>query len=270
MGIIALESFIILLLILASGALAMSEIAVVSARKARLRQRAEEGDSSAATALELARAPDRFLSTVQIGITLVGVLAGALGGATIAEKIEDALASYPPLAPYAEALGVGVVVAAVTYLSLILGELVPKRIALNDPERIASLVAPSMRGLARIASPAVRFLTLSAAGVLRLLRVRPSTDPAVTEDEIRILIEQGTAEGTFDVKEKDIVSRVFRLGDRPVAAVMTPRSDVVWIDLEDDRETILRTLRESGSSQLPVAKGDLDQVKGVVRVVDWL
>ncbi len=264
------EWAIILLLILANGLFAMSEIAVVSSRKARLKERADRGDRKAAAALDLARSPDAFLSTVQIGITLVGVLAGAFGGATVAEKIGERLEPYPRLAPYGEALGVGAVVLAITYLSLILGELVPKRIALNNPERIASLVASPMKALARLASPVVRLLTLSTSFVLRLLRVRPTAEAPVTEEEIKVLIEQGAEAGTFERAELDIVGRVFRLADRHVASVMTPRNEVIWIDLEQPGEERRRVLRECGRSQFPVARGTLDSVQGILRVKDWL
>lgn len=270
MAAIALEWAIILLLILANGVFAMSEIAVVSARKARLKDRADRGDRKAAAALDLARSPDAFLSTVQVGITLVGVLAGAFGGATIAEKLGALLEPYPRLAPYGEALGVGAVVLAITYLSLILGELVPKRIALGNPERIASAVALPMKALARLGSPVVRLLTFSTSFVLRLLRVRPAAQQPVTEDEIRVLMAQGAESGTFERAELDIVGRVLRLADRHVASVMTPRNEVVWIDLDEEPESRRRLLRECGRSQLPVARGSLDAVRGVLRVKDWL
>lgn len=267
---VALEWVIILLLILANGIFAMAEIALVSSRKARLKERADRGDRKAAAALELARSPDAFLSTVQIGITLVGVLAGAFGGATVAEKVGELLQPYPRLAPYGDALGVGMVVLTISYFSLILGELVPKRIALGSPERIASAVAMPMKVLARLASPVVRFLTFSTSLVLRILRVRPSAEPPVTEEEIKVLMAQGTEWGAFEPEELDIVGRVFRLADRHVASVMTPRNDVIWIDLEEEPRERERLLRECGHSQLPVARGSLDAVLGVLRVKDWL
>jgi putative hemolysin len=270
MAYIAVEWVIILLLILANGVFAMSEIAVVSARKARLKERADRGDRKAAAALELARSPDAFLSTVQIGITLVGVLAGAFGGATVAEKIGELLQPYPRLAPYGEAVGVGAVVLAITYFSLILGELVPKRIALNSPERIASAVALPMKALARLGSPVVHLLTLSTSFVLRLLRVRPSAEPSVTEEEIKVLMAQGAESGAFEPAELDIVGRVLRLADRHVASVMTPRNELIWIDLDAGPEDRRRLVHESGRSQFPVARGSLDAVQGILRVKDWL
>jgi putative hemolysin len=266
----ALEWGIILLLILANGLFAMSEIAVVSARKARLKDRADRGDHKAAAALELARSPDAFLSTVQIGITLVAVLAGAFGGATVAEKIGEGLKAYPRLAPYGEALGVGAVVLAITYFTLVLGELLPKRIALNSPERIASAVALPMKSLARLVSPATRLLTFSTSLVLRLLRIRASPEPPVTEEEIKVLMALGTETGAFEPAELEIVGRVFRLADRQVASVMTPRNEVTWIDLEEAPEERRSIIRESGQSQFPVARGSLDAVQGILRVKDWL
>jgi putative hemolysin len=270
MDVIALEWAIILLLILVNGLFAMSEIAVVSARKARLGERADRGDRKAAAALELASSPETFLSTVQIGITLVGVFAGAFGGATVAEKLGGLLEPYPRLAPYGEAIGVGAVVLGITYFSLVLGELVPKRIALSSPERIASAVAMPMKRLARLASPAVRLLTGSTNLVLRLIPVRASAEPPITEEEIKTLMAQGTETGAFERAELDIVGRVFRLADRHAASVMTPRSEVVGLDLETDPAERRRTIRECGKSQLPVARGSLDDVVGILRVKDWL
>jgi putative hemolysin len=270
MGEIALEWAIILFLILVNGLFAMSEIAVVSSRKVRLGERADRGDRKAAAALELASSPETFLSTVQIGITLVGVLAGAFGGATVAEELGKLLEPYPRVAPYGEALGVGAVVLGITYFSLVLGELVPKRIALRNPERIASVIARPMKALARLSSPAVRLLTASSNFVLRLIPVRPSGEPTITEEEIKALMAQGAESGAFERAELDIVGRVFRLADRHVASVMTPRSEVVWLDLETDADERRRIVRECGKSQLPVARGGQDDVVGILRVKDWL
>jgi putative hemolysin len=192
-GTILTEIVIILLLVLANGVFAMSEIAIVSARRARLLHRARQGDRRAASALWLAEHPDRFLSTVQSGITLIGVFAGAFGGATIAAQIDQSLETVPGFGPYSEAIGVAVVVLGITYVSLILGELVPKRVALNAPERIAAAVAPAMRWLSRVASPAVAFLGLSTRFVLALLRVPPWQEHAVTSEELRLLLHQESA-----------------------------------------------------------------------------
>jgi len=269
-GGIAIEVIIILALILANGVLAMAEIAIISARRARLHQRADNGDEKARSALELANHPSDFLSTVQVGITLVGVLAGAFGGATIAEEISVRLAVYPVIAPYSEAIGVILVVLVITYFTLILGELVPKRLALNNPEDVAANLANPMRLLSRMVAPIVRFLSFSTDLVLRLLRITPSEDPSVTEDEIRVMIDQGTKEGVFAEEEQDMVEAVFRLGDRRVGTLMAPRTEVVWLDLDDPIEVTQRKIVSSTYSRFPVARGGLDSVVGIVQAKDLL
>ncbi len=266
MTVITFEILFIILLILANGVFAMSEMAVVSARKTRLQHWADEGQAQARAALELANSPDRFLSTIQIGITLVGVLAGAFGGATIAEQIGIRIGNYPSLAPYGEAIGLGIVVLCITYLSLIVGELVPKRLALNHAERIASFVARPMKILSTVALPAVRFLEISTRVVLKILRVRPSTEPPVTEEEIKVLIEQGTQAGVFEEAEQDLVESIFRLGDRRITALMTPRLEVVWLDVNAPFEENRRKAIESQFSRFPVGDGSLDNLLGVVKV----
>lgn len=270
MSVILFESLLIILLVVANGIFAMSELAVVSSRKARLQHLANTGNARARAALELAYNPDRFLSTVQIGITLIGILAGAFGGATIAEQIGVRLSSLPALAPYGEAIGLAIVVLAITYLSLIFGELVPKRLALNNPERIASFVARPMSVLSVLASPFVRFLSSSTATVFRLLRIRPSTEPPVTEEEIRFLIEQGRQAGIFEETEQDMVESVFRLGDRRVSALMTPRIDIVWLNVDAPDEVIRQKITESHFSRFPVCGGSIDQVIGVIKAKEYL
>ncbi|MCC7370570.1 MAG: HlyC/CorC family transporter [Chloroflexi bacterium] len=258
------DAFLILLLIALNGVLAMSEIAVVSARKARLRQRAEDGDAGAATALQLSDEPTRFLSTVQIGITLVGIFAGAFGGATIAEKIGDLLSDVPALAAYGDAIGLAVVVATITYLSLILGELVPKRIGLNHAERVAVVMSRPMLWLSHAAGPLVTLLTLSTDAVLRLIQLRPSADAGVTEDEVKFMLAEGAETGVFEEAEREIVESVFELTDRRVAELMVPRPRMVWLDLEDPPETNWQVIASSSYSHYPVARGDLDQLVGLV------
>jgi len=265
MSAVSFEIILILLLLMANGVFAMSEIAVVSSRKARLRQRADGGDRGARAALEIAESPDRFLSTVQIGITLVGIFAGAFGGATLAAAVAAQVASVPILAPYSQAVGLGVVVIAITYLSLIVGELVPKRIALNNPERIAALVARPMNLLSRLAAPIVSLLTFSTAIVLKILRVKPSDEPAVTEEEVRAMISHGAEVGIFEPSEHRLVESVFRLDDRSVGALMMPRRDVVWLDADASPEEIRRTISENQYSRFPVAEASLDNVIGVVK-----
>jgi putative hemolysin len=270
MTVILFEALLIILLVLANGVFAMSELAVVSSRRARLQRLAVAGDARARAALALADSPDRFLATVQIGITLVGILAGAFGGATIAEQIGLGLGDVPALAPYGEAIGLGVVVLAITYLSLIFGELVPKRLAMNNPERIASFVARPMTALSALASPFVRLLSASTGAVFRLLGVRPPAEPPVTEEEIKLLLDQATQAGVFEEAEHDMVEGVFRLGDRRVSALMTPRPDVVWLDLDAPDEVTRRKIIGSHFSRFPVCRGGVDNVVGVVKAKEYL
>ena len=265
------EILIVLLLILANGLFAMSEMAVISARKARLQELAERGDKKALIALKLSNAPNQFLSTVQVGITLIGILAGALGGATIAQSLTTYLERVPQLQPYSQAIGFGIVVLFTTYLSLIIGELVPKRLALNSPEKIAAWIAGPMQFLAAITYPLVHFLSLSTESVLQLLGVGLISDePLVTEEEIKVLVRQGTEAGMFEEAEQDMVERVFRLGDQPVNALMTPRPDIVWLDLNDSAESNRRKMLESRHSRFPVCQDELDNVLGFIHVTDVL
>ena len=266
----ALEILIIFLLIVANGVFAMSEAAIISARKARLQQLAEAGNSQARAALELATHPNQFLATVQIGITLVGILAGAFGGATIAEEIAARLSVVPFLVPYSEVVGVGIVVLGLTYFSLIIGELVPKRLALNNAERIASAVAAPMRALSAIAAPVVRLLNVSTDVVIRVLGVKPSTEPSITPEEIKILIEQGTESGVFEEAEQEMIESVLRLNERRVGAFMTPRMQIVWFGIEDSAEEIQRKIANSRHSRFPVIQDSLDNVLGIVRAKDLL
>ncbi|MFH1175802.1 MAG: hemolysin family protein [Acidobacteriota bacterium] len=258
------------MLIIANAVFSMSEIALFAARKPRLQQRAQEGDERAAAALALANSPDDFLSTVQVGVTLVGVLAGAFGGATIARPLAAALGQIPALARYREALAIGLVVVAITYLTLIFGELVPKRIALRDPEGIASAMARPMRFLSRATLPVVRVLSGSTSLVLRLLGTRQATGPPVTEEEIKLLIGQGTQAGMFEAAEQKMVERVFRLGDRRVGSLMTPRTKIVWLDAGDSPAAIAGKISVSPYSRFPVGRGQLDNCLGYVRVKDLL
>jgi putative hemolysin len=265
-----LEILVIFVLIGANGLLAMSEIAIVAARKVRLQQSANEGDSGARTALELAAHPNRFLATVQIGITLVGILAGAFGGATLAHKIERLTVGVPALAPYAGIIGVGIVVLGVTFFSLVLGELAPKRIALVHAERIASSVAAPMRFLSWLAFPLVRVLGVSTDTVLKLFKVEPSPLPEVTPEEIKILVEQGTALGVFEESEQDMIEGVLRLDERPISAFMTPRIQMVWIDVGDSLEILREKIVNSRHSRFPVIQGSFANVLGVVSAKDLL
>jgi putative hemolysin len=264
------EILLILALIVANGLFAMSEAAMISARKARLQQRVNEGDARAQIALELGENPGVFLATSQIGITLIGILAGAFGGATIADALAVPLAKIAFLAPYSQAIAFTLVVLVITALSLIVGELVPKQLALNNPESVASAVAGPMRTLSRLVKPLVRLLNATSAGVLKLAGVQPSSEQAVTEEEIKVMIEQGTQAGTFDETERYLVGRVFRLADLRVEAIMTPRVEVTWFDVDDSQETVRHKINQSGRSRFPVCQGSLDNVLGVVRAKDLL
>ena len=264
------EVVVVLLLLVANGVFAMSEISIVAARKVRLQQRADDGDRRAAAALALARSPSQFLSTVQIGISLVGVLAGAYSGATIAEPLGDAFLQVPLVAPYARGLSLGLVVAVITYLSLIIGELVPKRIGLNHPETIASWVARPMLLLARIGSPLVALLTGSTNLVLRIFGIKGHAEAHLTEDEIRAVISQGAESGALEENEESLVQRVFRVGDQRVGAIMTPRLDIEWVDVDALGEELREFLSEHRHGQFVVCQDSLDNVIGTVRAADLL
>jgi putative hemolysin len=268
MSSIGVDIALIVLLVLANGVFAMAELAIVSARKVRLRQRAEEGSRSAAVALELATNPHDFLSTVQVGITLIGTLAGAFGGATIAEKLAAFLKQYPPLAAYSDSIAIFVVVLVITYLSLILGELVPKNLALANAEGIASALAPFLRWLSRAGSPAVRFLTFSTRVVMKLLPVKGAGEAPVTEEEIKVLVAQGTEHGTFEEAEQEMIEGVFRLGDRRVVELMQPSRRVAYLDIDDSWAVNREVLRASPYSRFPVTQGALDNVIGILHVKD--
>jgi putative hemolysin len=256
---------LILSLLALNGVFAMSEIAVVSSRRARLQQMADNGRAGSRQALALSADPTRFLSTVQVGITSIGILSGAIGEATIASHLNVLVSRIPVLAPYAHPISIGLMVVILTYASLIIGELVPKRLALTRPETIASLVARPMQWLAVAARPIVAILSASTDGILRLLRVRPSSEPAVTLEEIKVLMEQGAEEGVFERSEQELVSNVLNLDDRIVGAILTPRAEVVFLDLDDSVEENRAKLQQHPHSVLPVCRGGLDHVTGFVR-----
>jgi putative hemolysin len=270
MDLIWLEIGLILFLIVLNGLLALSELALVSARKTRLEQLAKEGDGRAAIALKLADSPDSFLSTIQIGITFIGILAGAFGGATLAKGIGRYLAGVPLFAPYAEAIGVTIVVFCITYLSLILGELIPKRIALNDPENLACLVAPAINLLSWLAHPLVILLSGSTNLSLRIFGFKAIIAPAVTEEEIKLLIDKGTQAGTFQEFEQDTIERVFRLADRRVSVLMTPRADIVWLNLNESQEETKHKIARHKYSSYPLARDRFENIAGVIRGKDLL
>lgn len=267
---IFLEILFIIILILCNGFFAMSEIALVSARKVRLEQHAEEGDKGAKTALELTHSTSKLLSSVQIGITLVSMLTGVFGGATLAERLTTVLAGIPWLEKYASPISLTIVVLITTYFSLVLGELIPKKLALNNPEKIASNVSGFMRFISWLTSPLIQLLSASTELGMRILGVKPSLEPPITEEEIRVLIDQGTQVGVFGEAEQDMVEGVFRLNDRSINAIMTPRTEINWLDLNDSKDQILQQVLESPYSRFPVAKGSLDNVIGILNAKDLL
>jgi len=265
-----MEIIILLLLFVLNGVFSMSEMAVVASRKARLQQLANAGNRRAANALALARNPTRFLSTIQVGITFVGIFSGAFGQAALANGLGQALAAYPAFAGYSDALALAIVVVAIAYLSLIIGELVPKRLALQNPEQIAALTAAPMSFLSLLASPIVSFLSGSTNLVLGLLGVTASRQSPVSEDEIRVLMEQGTRAGVFDQAEQRLVHNVLLLDELPLAAEMTPRLDVVFVDLDDATEENLEKIASSHHSRFPVCRGGPEDIVGVIHAKDIL
>lgn len=260
------ELVIILLLLLGNGVFAMAEIAMVSARKARLKQMADDGDANAARALAIANEPTRFLSTVQVGITLIGTLAGAFGGARVADNLVTYFEQIPVLAAYAQPLGFGIVVVTITLLSVVIGELVPKRLGLTNPERIAMFMAGPMSFLSRIAYPVVHLLTVSTEGILKIFGIRANKEAPVSEEEVNILIEQGMQAGVFNRAEKEMVEGVLELDQLSVTALMTPRPKMVFLNLDDAEETNWRKIVASGHSHFPVYQGNRDHVVGMVSV----
>ena len=264
---------ILFLLIAVNGLFAMAEMAVVSSRQTRLEQLADEGSRGARAALRLLDHPTRFLSSVQIGITLIGVLAGVYSGVTFAEPLGDWLSRWDVLAPWADTGAYVVVVVGVTYLSVVLGELVPKRWALAHPEGTAALLAPLLEGVAWISAPLVWLLQRSTDLLLRLLGLDKAQRTAVSEEEIRAMIAEGTRTGVFHQQEHRMIEGVLRLADRNVRSIMVPRGDVVWLDLDDSREALWRLVQASGHSRYLVCRGEIDELIGVARateVIDWL
>jgi len=260
------EIIIIIALLMANGVFAMTEFAVVSSRRARLKRMADAGDAGAQAALELARQPTRFLSTVQIGITLVGVLAGAFGGATLADEIASGLRAFPVLEPYAAGFGIAVVVMGITFLSLVIGELVPKRLALNNPEGIARVMSRPMQHLAGYASPVVKVLGGATELVLRLIGVRARAEPRVSRDEVRILLEEGLQEGVFGRAQTEMVESVLALDLLPAREIMTPRPKIIFLKRADSHEAVWHKIVVSGHSNFPVYEGNRDNVVGMVSV----
>ncbi len=265
-----MDIVLILLLILLNGVFAMSEIAVVSSRKSRLQNLADDGSLGAEAALSLHHEPSSFLSTIQVGITLVGILSGAIGEAAVADPLAAWIARIPVLEPYAKAVALTITVIGLTYFSVVVGELVPKRLALLAPEGIASLMARPMMILARVTHPLVVVLSGSCSVVLRLLGARRKDEPPVTDDEIKVLMEQGAEAGVFHESEQEIVSNVLRLDEQRISAIMTPRRDMFVIDLDEDEAGVWQRIIETSFSRLVVCRGGLEQVLGVLQTGDLL
>jgi putative hemolysin len=259
------DLLLVFVLILINGLFAMSEIAIVSSRRVRLVQLAEAGQSGAQQALQLASEPTRFLSSVQVGITSIGILNGAIGEASVATRLRSAFEQVPALAPYADTLALSIMVVGLTYVSLILGELVPKRLALTRPEAIATFIARPMQLVASVGRPLVFLLTISTDTILRIFRVRQLKRPAITVEEMKVLLEQGAEEGVFEPTEHELVTNVLNLDDRHVGAVLTPRSDSIFLDVRDHADTNRQTLQGDLHTVLPLCDGGLDHVLGFVR-----
>jgi len=261
---------LLLLLIVLNGILAMSEIAVVSSRQSRLQKLSEDGHSGARSALSLQQEPSTFLSTVQVGITTVGILSGAIGEATLAAPLAEWLRSFALLAPHADAVALTLVVVAVTYCSVVVGELVPKRLGLLAPERVASFVAGPMGVVSRLARPLVWLLSSSSSLILRLLGAPRTQDSTVTDDEIKVLMGQGADAGVFHASEQAIVSNVLRLDEQRISAIMTHRKDIYLLDLNDSEEEIRKRLADSPYRRIVVCRDGLDGIVGVLRTSDLL
>lgn len=257
-------------LILVNGLFSMTEIAVVSARRVRLAQSAMAGSAGAARAVDLQENPDRFLSTVQIGITLVGILSGAFGGALLSDEFADIVRQVPALEPYADSIGFGIVIVVITYFALVIGELVPKNIALSRPETIATLFSRPMDLVSRLTAPAVWLLSASTRLILKLLRINETRDASITEEEIKAHIAHGTQTGVLDEAEQELIESVIKLDDQRITALMTPRVKIAWLDLDDPVETNRQKLIGSQYSRLPVCRGQLDDVVGFVKARDLL
>ena len=265
-----MDVLLLLLLILLNAVFAMSEMAVVSSRKARLQRMADDGFPGAKSAVLLNEEPSAFLSTIQVGITTIGILSGVVGEGLIAAPIAAWLSQYEVLAPYAKGFSVALVVAIITYLSVVIGELVPKRLALLAPERIASVVARPMVWLSGIARPLVVGLSSSSNLLLQLIGARRTDEPPVTDDEIKVLMEQGAEAGVFHQSEQAIVSNVLRLDDQRIGAIMTPRMDIFAIDLDEDDATVRGAIAESAHARVVVCRGGLEHILGVLRIADLL
>ncbi|MGN7721450.1 hemolysin family protein [Chitinophaga sp. 22620] len=263
-----MEVVIILVLILLNGIFSMAEIALVSARKVRLENAARQGDDKAKAALKLSNNPDTFLSTVQIGITLIGILTGLYSGEQLKEDVKLFFTNWPLLAPYANGIATAVIVICVTYFTLVLGELLPKRIGLANPELIAKLVAKPMNFISRVTFPFVWLLSRSTTVLVKVIGLKRSSDSNVTEEEIKAIISEGTSSGAIEETEQEIIERVFHLGDRNITSLMTHRTDIIWLDIHEDGESYKRKIKAAPHSVYPVCEGQIDHIKGILTIKD--
>jgi putative hemolysin len=266
-----MEFLFLVLLILLNGVFALSEMAIVSSRRPRLRAMADRGNKGAKTALHLLEDPSKLLSTVQIGITAIGVIAGAYGATSLSDNLTPWVTTLlPGLERYAAGVAFGAVIVLTTFLSLVLGELIPKRVALSAPEPLAALMAPAMALMESMTSPLVWLLRTVTEGVVRLLGLHRTRQEDVTEEELQSLIVEGEKAGVIEEEEREMIQGVMRLGDRSVKAIMTPRTEMVWLDPSTPREDILKEIADSGHSRFPVGAGDADQIIGVVQTKELL
>lgn len=264
------EIIIIIALIILNGYFSMSEIALLSVKKSRLRHLSKQGNKKAKNALFLTRNSSEMLSTIQIGITTIGILAGAFGGATLAEYLEEYLNQFTSVSAYSGAISVAVVVIVITYFSLVIGELVPKQLALSNPERRSLKVAGTIKMILKISSPLVKLLSSSTNALLKLLRIKPAVEQLVTEEEIKLLIAEGAESGVFERAEQKMVERIFHLGNRPIKDFMTSREKVVWLDINDPIEEIKRKITTSDKSVFPICDGSLNKNMGAIETKDVL
>lgn len=263
-----MEVVIILVLILLNGIFSMAEIALVSARKVRLENAARQGDEKAKTALKLSNNPDTFLSTVQIGITLIGILTGLYSGEQLKEDVKGFIDTIPLLAPYSNGVATALLVIAITYVTLVLGELFPKRIGLANPEKIAKILAQPMYFISRLTFPFVWLLSRSTSVLVRVTGLKRTSDSNVTEEEIKAIISEGTSSGAIEETEQEIIERVFHLGDRNITSLMTHRTDIVWLDVSEEGESYKRKIKAAPHSVYPVCEGQIDHIKGILTIKD--
>lgn len=259
---------IILILILLNGLFSMSEVAMEYSRKARLEYLANKGDEKAKAALKLANNPDRFLSTVQVGITLISILIGVLSGISLKPYLVTYISGLPLLGPYADGIAITIIVVVVTYVTLVIGELVPKRLGILRPESIAKQVAGPMKLVTGVASPFIWLISISTNLIIRVFNLQPSTDNNVTEEEIKALISEGTTSGAIEETEQEIIERVFHLGDRNITSLMTHRTDIVWLDISDPKEIVRSKIFECPHSVYPVCKTQIDSIEGIIYIKD--